>query len=131
MQSECTAMTPQFICSYAWKQPPVRPAIFQRAQRLLSRNSEGLGADTSQAIPWKAYLEARERQHLASDVVEGFFSAPRGVTPLSGVRPSILTSNPIADRPARGLLAPVLPQDAAALQESAPADPTAGLPIAA
>ncbi len=131
MQSECTAITPQFICSYAWKQPPVRPALFQRAQKLLSRTCEGLGADASQAIPWKAYLESRERQHLASDIVEGFFSAPRGVKPHNAVRPSILMSNPSADRPRKGLLAPVLPQDAVASQETAPADSPAGLPIAA
>ena len=127
MQSESTAITPQFICSYAWKQPPVRPALFQRAQKLLSRDN--LGADTSQAGPWKAYLAARERQNLASDIVEGFFSAPREVKPLSAVRPSILMSKLPADRPAKGLLASVLPQDAAS-QEPASAG-SSDLPIAA
>jgi hypothetical protein len=127
MQSECTAITPQFICSYAWKQPPVRPAIFQRAQKLLSR--ENLGADTSQAGPWKAYLAARERQHLASDIVEGFFSAQRELKPSSLVRPSILMTKPPAGRSAKGLLASVLPQNAAS-EEPAPAG-SADLPIAA
>ncbi len=137
MQSEYTAITPQFICSYAWKQPPVRPAIFQRAQKLLSRAGESHGPDLSEAvhpsIPWKAYLASRERQHLASDVVEGFFSAPRGVAPQSAVRPSILMSNPPvdADRPRKGLLASVLPQNAAATPEPAPANSLPALPIAA
>ena len=131
MQSEYTAITPQFICSYAWKQPPARPAIFQRAQKLAARNAEGLGADTSQAIPWKAYLETRERQHLASDIVEGFFSAPRGVKPHNAVRPSILMSSPAGDHARRGLLAPVLPQNAAASQEPVLNGSTPGLPIAA
>ncbi len=129
MQSECKAITPQFICSYAWKQPPVRPAIFQRAQRLLSRASENSGVDAEtehQSISWKASLAARERQHLASDVVEGFFSAPKGLTPQSAARPAILASKASG----RGLLAPILPQEATA-QEPAPAVPTAALPIAA
>jgi hypothetical protein len=125
MQKECTAISPQFICSYAWKQPPVRPALFQRAQKLLSRSN--LDADHSQAGPWKAYLAARERQHLASDIVEGFFSAQRELKPLSLVKPSILLSNPPADRPARGLLASVLPQDAASQELAGSSD----LPIAA
>ncbi len=138
MQSECTAVTPQFICSYAWKQPPERPAIFQRAQKLLSRASEG--ADASGAvhpsIPWKAYLALRELQHLASDIVEGFFSAPRGIRPYNAVRPAILMSEAPAlpdgaDKPRRGLLAPILPQQAAASRKSALADSPAALPIAA
>jgi hypothetical protein len=129
MQSECTAITPQFICSYAWKQPPVRPAIFQRAQKLLSRASESAGPDAEtehQSISWKAYLAARELQHLASDIVEGFFNAPKGVNPNSAVRPAILASK----APGRGLLSPILPQEATA-QKPAPAGSTAGLPIAA
>jgi hypothetical protein len=129
MQSECTAITPQFICSYAWKQPPVRPAIFQRAQKLLSRASESAGTDAEtehQSISWKAYLAARERQHLASDIVEGFFNAPKGVNPSSAVRPAILASKASG----KGLLAPILPQDSTA-QKPASAVSTAGLPIAA
>ena len=129
MQSECTAITPQFICSYAWKQPPVRPAIFQRAQKLLSRASESAGTDAEtehQSVSWKAYLAARERQHLASDIVEGFFNAPKGVAPYSAVRPAILSSKASG----KGLLASILPQVAAA-QEPAPAVSTAGMSIAA
>ena len=129
MQSECTAITPQFICSYAWKQPPVRPAIFQRAQKLLSRASESAGTDAEtahQSVSWKAYLAARERQHLASDIVEGFFNAPKGVAPYSAVRPAILSSKASG----KGLLASILPQ-AAAAQEPAPAVSTAGMSIAA
>jgi hypothetical protein len=127
MQRESAAITPQFICSYAWKQPLARPALFQRAQKLLTR--ENLGADTSQAGPWKAFLAARERQLLASEIVEGFFSASRDMKPSSLVRPSILTSKLPADTPAKGLLASVLKQDAVS-QDPAP-DGAADLPIAA
>jgi hypothetical protein len=127
MQKECTANSPQYICSYAWKQPHLRRALFQRAQKFLTR--EDLEANTSQGGPWKAYLAARERQHLASDIVEGFFSGPREVKPSSLVRPSILMSKLAQDRPSRGLLAPVLPQEAASQE---PADTgIAGLPAAA
>jgi hypothetical protein len=130
MQSECKAITPQFICSYAWKQPPARPAIFQRAQKLLSRASENSSTGAAEverhSVSWKAYLEARERQHLASDIVEGFFNAPRGVKPYSPVRPEILTSKVTG----KGLLAPILPQEAAVLEPVA-AGSTCGLPIAA
>ncbi len=130
MQSECKAITPQFICSYAWKQPPVRPAIFQRAQKLLSRASEISSTDAAEverhSVSWKAYLEARSRQHLASDIVEGFFNAPRGVKPYSPVRPDILTSKVTG----KGLLAPILPQEAGAQEPVANSSP-AGLPIAA
>ena len=109
MQSECTAITPQFICSYAWKQPPVRPAIFQRAQKLLSRASESAGTDAEtehQSVSWKAYLAARERQHLASDIVEGFFNASEGGEPeqrrqardpvVQGVRQGLAVVHPAA-----------------------------------
>jgi hypothetical protein len=129
MQSECKAITPQFICSYAWKQPPARPAIFQRAQKLLSRASEIPSSDAAEverhSVSWKAYLEARERQHLASDIVEGFFSAPRGVKPYNLVRPEILTSKVTG----KGLLAPILPQEA--VQEPVAAGSPSGLSIAA
>ena len=130
MQSECKAITPQFICSYAWKQPPARPAIFQRAQKLHSRASEisstGAAELERHSVSWKAYLEARERQQLASDIVEGFFNAPRGVKPYSPVRPEILTSKATG----RGLLAPILPQEAAELEPVAAGSPCE-LPIAA
>ncbi len=130
MQSEGKAITPQFICSYAWKQPPVRPAIFQRAQKLLSRASEISGAEAAEverhSVSWKTYLEARERQHVASDIVEGFFSAPRGVTPQIPVRPEILVSK----NTGKGLLAPILPQETAN-QEPVAAGSTDELSIAA
>jgi hypothetical protein len=126
MRRESAVITPQFICSYAWKQPPARPALFQRAQKLLTR--ENLGADTSQAGPWKAFLASRERQLLASDIVEGFFSAPRDVEPSSMVRPSILTSKLPANRPAKGLLASVLTQEAS---QEPTTDAAADLQIAA
>ena len=43
----------------------------------------GTDAETEhQSVSWKAYLAARERQHLASDIVEGFFNAPEGGGPL-------------------------------------------------
>jgi hypothetical protein len=138
MQSEYTAITPQFICSYAWKQPPERPSIFQRAQKLLSRASENADASGTvhPSIPWKAYLALRELQHLASDIVEGFFSAPRGIMPHNAIRPAILMSKAPAlpdgaDKPLRGLLAPILPQEAAARREPELADIPDALPIAA
>jgi hypothetical protein len=130
MRSEGKAITPQFICSYAWKQPPVRPAIFQRAQKLLSRAGEISGAEAAEverhSVSWKTYLEARERQHVASDIVEGFFNAPRGVKPQIPVRPPVLTSKVTG----KGLLAPIIPQETATVEPVA-AGSTDGLSIAA
>lgn len=140
MRIECTAISPQYICSFAWKQPPARPAIFQRAQKLLNRSGEGNGSGDTDvahtAISWKAYLAAREVQHLASDMVEGFFSALRGPKPVTPVRPAILKTSPCAvpggpEPRRRSLLAPVLPETIAAMQETAPAGTTAALAIAA
>ncbi|MGB8734507.1 MAG: hypothetical protein WCD20_00080 [Rhodomicrobium sp.] len=120
MQSECTATAPQFISSYAWKLPPARPAIFERASKLI-RTGEKTKSDASEAehpsIPWKAYLASREFQHLASDLAEALFTAaPRpGIEGAS--RPACLMPNARVlpgneGEPPRGLLAPALPEGA-------------------
>ncbi len=120
MQSECTATAPQFISSYAWKLPPARPAIFERASKLI-RTGEKTNNDASEgehpSIPWKAYLVSREFQHLASDLAEaiftpaprsGFEGAPRPACLMLDAR--VLPEN--EGEPPRGLLAPALLQGA-------------------
>jgi len=140
MQSECTAIAPQFISSYAWKLPPARPAIFERASKLISRAGENSDSDGTEAdhpsIPWKAYLASREFQHLASDLAEAIFTAvPRpGIE--SAARPASLMLDAPAlagagGEPPRGLLAPALPEGAAALQDAAPSKIARDILIAA
>ncbi|MGO9545435.1 MAG: hypothetical protein ACLPPF_11655 [Rhodomicrobium sp.] len=120
MQSECMAAAPQFVCSYAWKVPPARPAIFERAQKLIHSN-EKCERDAAPAehpsIPWKAYLASREFQHLASDLAEAFFKAHPAAGGQDAVRPASLKMNaralPGADgETLQGLLAPALPDGA-------------------
>ncbi len=140
MQSECMAAAPQFVGSYAWKVPPARPAIFDRAQKLIHGN-EKCERDAAPAehpsIPWKAYLASREFQHLASDLAEAFFKAHPAAGLQSAVRPASLKMNRQALRgadgePLQGLLAPALPDSAAAgSQKSGPALEQRNLAIAA
>jgi hypothetical protein len=117
MRSECMAAMPQFLCSYAWKVPPARPALFERAQALLSGGEEKAGHDAHQgehaSIPWKAYLASREFQHLASNLAEAFFAEPSSAGSTNAARPACLTSSAAAlpeagAEPPRGLLKPVL-----------------------
>ncbi len=141
MRSECTAASPQFIYSYAWKVPPARPAIFERAQLLVSRAQEKCERKASQAIhpsiPWKAYLASREFQHMASDLAEALFAEtlPAGLQAIS--RPACLMAGAqampgAAGEHPRGLLAAVLPDAAGtASHELKPGELRPDLPIAA
>lgn len=136
MRSECTA--PQFISSYAWKLPPARPAIFERASKLIACTGQKPGSEAEHpSIPWKAYLATREFQHLASDVAEAIFNAPPRRPGLESVsRPAslILDARVLPENegePRRGLLAPALPQGAAASQDAAQSRVAGDVPIAA
>ncbi len=140
MQSECTATVPQFISSYAWKLPPERTAIFERASKLISRTGENSDSDSPEAehpsIPWKAYLASREFQHMASDLAEAIFSAPPRPGFQSAARPASLMLETRALPGAegerrRGLLAPALPQGADASEEAASSEIARDIPIAA
>ncbi len=118
MQSECLAVSPDLICSYAWKVPAERPAIFERAQRLIARSEEKSSRDASKAehpsIPWKAYLASREFQHLSSDLAEALFAQQPPAGRGHAAHPGSLTLRAgagAAIKPAQGLLAPVLPDD--------------------
>jgi hypothetical protein len=97
--------------------PPARPALFDRAQRNPAAGAEQPVREAAQAdhpsIPWKAYLAAREFQHLSSDLAEALFTVPCP-DPVPGIRPASLAlsgcSPAAADGTALGgLLAPVLP----------------------
>ncbi|MGO8952349.1 MAG: hypothetical protein ACLPWS_06145 [Rhodomicrobium sp.] len=141
MRSECTAASPQFIYSYAWKVPPARPAIFERAQKLVTRAGEECERNASQAehpsIPWKAYLASREFQHMASDLAEALFTEtlPAGLQAIS--RPASLMpgAQPMpgaAGKHPRGLLAAALPDAAGtASHDLTPSELRCNLPIAA
>lgn len=132
MQSECTAISPQFICSYAWKKPARRPALLERAHKPSARSGESYSTEAEHpSIPWKAYLTSREFQHMASDLAEAIFTAPLTPKFESADRPAALMLDAqalpgAASGPRRGLLAPVLPREAAAA-----AGAPDGLPIAA
>jgi hypothetical protein len=108
MQSECLAISPNLICSYAWKVPERRPAIFERAQTALARSGEKAARDNP-SIPWKAYLASREFQHLASDLAEAFFAESPSVWNENDGRPAILSNaaHAVAGPPG-GLLEPIL-----------------------
>jgi hypothetical protein len=117
MRSQCTAASPQFISSYAWKEPLQRPELFERAERLIARAREH-GREASKAehpsIPWKAYLASREFQNLASDLAEALFSPPPSAVPQATSRPLSLRLDAgtfpwLGVKPLSGLLAPALP----------------------
>jgi hypothetical protein len=113
MQSECLAVSPDLICSYAWKVPAERPAIFDRAQRLMEKSSRGAAKPEHPSVPWKAYLASREFQHLSSDLAEAFFSELPPAIHGDALHPGGLTleacaPGAAASKPAQGLLAPVL-----------------------
>jgi hypothetical protein len=120
------AALPQSICSYAWKMPPARPAIFERAQKLTSRGEAFASQAEQSSIPWKAYLAEREFQHLALDLAEALFAAVPSAGAPDAERPASLMLggklSPLAGTgPARGLLAAALPEGAGAdSQESGP-----------
>jgi hypothetical protein len=125
MHSDCLAASPRSIHSYAWKIPPARPALFDRAQRLPIAGGEQPAREATQtdhpSIPWKAYLASREFQHLSSDLAEALFTAPCPDPVPGAIRPASLTSGgsglASADGKAlSGLLAPVLPGSAAGSQ---------------
>jgi hypothetical protein len=114
MQSEYLAISPNLICSYAWKVPAGRPAIFERAQTEPARSDEKAARDHP-SIPWKSYLASREFQHLASDLAEAFFAERPSVRNESDGRPAILSKAAhAAAGSARGLFAPVLAGNAIA-----------------
>jgi hypothetical protein len=136
MQSECMAASPQFISSYAWKLPLERPAIFERASKLISEtgdhdhSSAGAEGAVHPSIPWKAYLASREFQHLASDLAEAIFNAQPRPGFDGAARPaSLVLDAPLPPKEQagsrRGLLASVLTPEAAASQET-PSRDTAG-----
>ena len=117
MQTECMAAWPQFVCSYAWKLPPARPILFERAQRLTSNvgtSATGASPAGHPSVPWKAYLASREFEHLASDLAEAFFRASPPGTVTNGPRPATVLDGPVpahaGGEPPRGLLAPAVPQ---------------------
>lgn len=126
MQSECTAASPQLISAYAWKLPLERPAIFERASKLISGTGGGHFNTCAQeaehpSVPWKAYLASREFQHLASGLAETIFNARPRLGFDSAPRPASLTLDARVlpakqEAPRRGILAPALPQDTAASQ---------------
>jgi hypothetical protein len=130
MRSECLAALPQSFSSYAWKVPPARPALFDRAQSLLTSSGEQSAREAPQAghpsVPWKAYLASREFQHLSSDLAEALFAAALPDTVPDAVRPASLAISEAAlaakDGNARsGLLAAILPgsdADSQAAQDS-------------
>jgi hypothetical protein len=139
MQSECLAASPRSISSYAWKVPPARPALFDRAQRPQNAGSEQPARDASQAdhpsIPWKAYLVSREFQHVSSDLAEALFTDPCPEPAPATVRPASLTLGRSAlaaadGKALSGLLAPILPgnTDSQGLQDGEQPD---GLALAA
>ncbi len=138
MQSECTATSPQFISSYAWKLPPARQAIFERASKLILGAGENSDASEAEhpSIPWKAYLASREFQHLASDLAEAIFSTPPRLGLESATRPACLRLDARAlpeneGEPRRGLLAAALPQGGASAQDDAPSKVARDILIAA
>ena len=140
MQSECTAASPQFISSYAWKLPLERPAIFARATQLISqpgdRANAGEQGQEHPSIPWKAYLASREFQHMASDLAEAIFSAQPRPGFDSAARPASLMLDarvlPGKEEGARrGILSAALPQAAAASQEPSSRDTAGNILIAA
>jgi hypothetical protein len=117
MRNECTAVPPQFISSYAWKEPLRRPELFERAERLIARAQER-GRDAAKAehpsIPWKAYLASREFQNLASDLAGALFSPSSAEVVQAASRPLSLRLNAgafpwIGAKPLSGLLVPALP----------------------
>jgi hypothetical protein len=99
--------------------PPARPALFDRAQRLLIAGGEQSAREASQAdhpsIPWKAYLASREFQHVSSDLAEALFTVPCPDPVPGAIRPASLTLSGCAPdgKALNGLLAPVLPGSAA------------------
>jgi hypothetical protein len=122
MRSECLAASPRSISSYAWKLPPARPAIFDRAQRPLISGDGQSAREASQAahasIPWKAYIASREFQHVSSDLAEALFSVPCPEPEPGAIRPSSFTLSGSAltaadGKALSGLLAPVLPRSTA------------------
>ena len=133
MRSDCMAAEPRFLCSYAWKVPPVRPAIFERAGKLESRGRQadesGAPATGHLSIPWKAYLASREFQHLASDLAEAFFSEePARTVPATG-RPAGLKAYPLpagGAGPLQRLLAPVLADSADGASDRTGQSPRSG-----
>ncbi len=142
MRSECMAASPQTVCSYTWKVPPARPALFKRAQSIIARSEENSGRAAARAghpsITWKAYLATREFQNLASDLADAFFAGASGADPGgAAVRPASFllegrATRRAAEKPASGMLVPALRTDEkAAPQEPVPGKQALDLPIAA
>ncbi len=110
MQGESVAPWPHPLCSYAWKSPTagLRPRV---AHRQLEARAE-LPFTSAVAGSWKAYLEARHLQILASDLGDAAFARPELEEAPDLSRPGILTDRE-GDGPASGearsrLLIPVL-----------------------
>jgi len=121
MQSDCLAVSPNLICSYAWKVPAARPRLFSLAESEPAadeRRDHGANAKLGHpSLSWKAYLALREFQHLASDLAEAFFHKTEPVPPAEASEPSVLmTGRPERSLSGgRGLLAPVLADRAEAI----------------
>jgi hypothetical protein len=140
MRSECLAASPQSFSSYAWKVPPARPALFDRAQSLLTSGGEQSAREAPQgdnpSLPWKAYLASREFQHLSSDLAEALFAAALPDTVPDTVRPASLAMSETAlaakdGKALCGLLAPILPDCIADSQAPEDGEQPDGLALAA
>jgi hypothetical protein len=110
MQSDCLAISPNLICSYAWKAPDTPRELFIRA----AASDEDKKRDTARtghpSLPWKAYLALREFQHLASDLAEAFFARNEPALLGETSEPSVLTARSTEGSVpnGRGLLRPIL-----------------------
>jgi hypothetical protein len=122
VQSECLAVSPRSISSYAWKVPPMRPALFDQGQAVPAASGGQPAREAVQpnhpSIPWKAYLASREFQHVSSDLAEALFTVPCPDPVPGAIRPASFTLSGAAlaakdGKALRGLLAPVLPGRAA------------------
>jgi hypothetical protein len=140
VQSECLAVTPRSISSYAWKVPSARPALFDRGPQLPIASAGQRAHEATQgnhpSIPWKAYLASREFQHVSSDLAEALFTVPCPGPVPSAIRPASFTLSGAAlaakdGKALRGLLAPVLPGSAADSQTPLQAGQPDALALAA
>jgi hypothetical protein len=110
MQSECLAVMPQFLNSYAWKVPPLDSAPHRG--RALQAASEKISLEGEpRTSGWKAYLTSREFQHLASDLTEAIF-VDRVPEPAGAIlRPACFKDPQASADSKHSILAAILPAD--------------------
>ncbi len=117
MQSECLAVSPNLIYSYAWKVPAARPVLVKPDGYERPRND--LPRPEHPSLPWKAYISLREFQNLAFDLAEAFFAQRPPSLQKAEAGPSVVEAGLDSGKQGgRGLLEPVLasrPETAQAL----------------